>query len=59
MLHRPMRFDTLAVHAAAPAFTIDDAHPTTGHDAVLVRENMSDLQDLLDLADPHVIDRIE
>jgi cystathionine beta-lyase/cystathionine gamma-synthase len=24
-----MRFDTLAVHAGAPAFTIDGAHPTT------------------------------
>jgi len=24
-----MRFDTLAVHAGAPAFTIDAAHPTT------------------------------
>src|SRR2546428_11010898 len=23
-----MRFDTLAVHAGAPAFTIDGAHPT-------------------------------
>src|SRR5216683_6997897 len=25
---RPMRFDTLAVHAGGPAFTIDGAHPT-------------------------------
>src|SRR5712671_320648 len=24
-----MRFDTLAVHAGGPAFTIDGAHPTT------------------------------
>src|SRR5712691_12454672 len=24
-----MRFDTLAVHAGAPTFTIDGAHPTT------------------------------
>src|ERR1700759_620745 len=26
-----MRFDTLAVHAGAPAFTIDGAHPTAPH----------------------------